>query len=456
MQNETTTIAAIATAPGMGAIAVIRLSGSKAISIADKVFSSVQGKFLSKQKSHTIHLGHIVQGSRTIDEVLVSLFKGPNSYTGEDVVEFSCHGSTYIQQQIIQLLVDQGAQLAEPGEFTLRAFINGKMDLTQAEAVADLIASEGEAAHRVAIQQLRGGISNQLEQLREQLVNFASLVELELDFSEEDVDFTDRDALDKLLHQAQDTIKSLIDSFNLGNAMKQGVPVAIAGKPNAGKSSLLNALAKDEKAIVSEIAGTTRDSIEDTVTLDGIQFRFIDTAGLRETEDTIEAIGVEKARTKISDAQILLYVVDPSSMTIPEVNTEVKALQHQNPLVLINKSDLYDIDKLHNQTQKLENLDSLLISAETGLGLDKLCKHLVQLVLHTNYDTIVSSSRHHNELQQTLTAILAVREGLANGLTGDLFGVDLRTALHHLGMLTGSISSDELLGNIFANFCIGK
>ena len=456
MQSETTTIAAIATAPGTGAIAVVRLSGTKAIPIADRVFRSVHDKILSKQKSHTIHLGHIVQGNQTLDEVLVSLFKGPNSYTGEDVVEFSCHGSTYIQQQIIQLLIDQGAQLAEPGEFTLRAFINGKMDLTQAEAVADLIASEGEAAHRVAIQQLRGGISNQLDQLREQLVNFASLVELELDFSEEDVDFADRDALDKLLHQAQDTIKSLIDSFNLGNAMKQGVPVAIAGKPNAGKSSLLNALAKDEKAIVSEIAGTTRDSIEDTVTLDGIQFRFIDTAGLRETEDTIEAIGVEKARTKISDAQILLYVVDPSSMTIPEVNTEVKALQHHNPLVLINKSDLYDIDKLHNQTQKLENLDSLLISAETGLGLDKLCKRLVQLVMHTNYDTIVSSSRHHNELQQTLTAILAVREGLTNDLTGDLLAVDLRTALHHLGMLTGTISSDELLGNIFANFCIGK
>ena len=456
MQSETTTIVAIATAPGTGAIAVVRLSGTKAIPIADRVFRSVHDKILSKQKSHTIHLGHIVQGNQTLDEVLVSLFKGPNSYTGEDVVEFSCHGSTYIQQQIIQLLIDQGAQLAEPGEFTLRAFINGKMDLTQAEAVADLIASEGEAAHRVAIQQLRGGISNQLDQLREQLVNFASLVELELDFSEEDVDFADRDALDKLLHQAQDTIKSLIDSFNLGNAMKQGVPVAIAGKPNAGKSSLLNALAKDEKAIVSEIAGTTRDSIEDTVTLDGIQFRFIDTAGLRETEDTIEAIGVEKARTKISDAQILLYVVDPSSMTIPEVNTEVKALQHHNPLVLINKSDLYDIDKLHNQTQKLENLDSLLISAETGLGLDKLCKRLVQLVMHTNYDTIVSSSRHHNELQQTLTAILAVREGLTNDLTGDLLAVDLRTALHHLGMLTGSISSDELLGNIFANFCIGK
>lgn len=456
MQNETTTIVATATAPGTGAIAVVRLSGSKAISIADKVFLSVHDKVLSKQKSHTIHLGHIVQGNQTLDEVLLSLFKGPNSYTGEDLVEISCHGSSYIQQQLIQLLLDEGAQLAEPGEFTLRAFINGKMDLTQAEAVADLIASEGEAAHRVAIEQLRGGISNQLEQLRDQLVNFASLVELELDFSEEDVDFADRNSLDKLLHQAQDSIKSLIDSFSMGNAMKQGVPVAIAGKPNAGKSSLLNALAQDERAIVSEIAGTTRDSIEDNVTLDGIQFRFIDTAGLRNTDDTIEAIGVQKARTKISSAKILLYVVDPFSMTIAEINTEVKALQHQNPLVLINKSDLMDLDKLHNQTQDLEDLDSILISAETGLGLDKLCEHLVQHVKHTNYDTIVSSSRHHHELKQTLEAILSVREGLANGLTGDLLAVDLRTALHHLGILTGSISSDELLGNIFANFCIGK
>ncbi len=456
MQNETTTIVATATAPGTGAIAVVRLSGSKAISIVDRVFHSVHDKVLSKQKSHTIHLGHVVQGNQTLDEVLVSLFKGPNSYTGEDVVEISCHGSSYIQKQLIQLLLNEGAKMAEPGEFTLRAFINGKIDLTQAEAVADLIASEGEAAHRVAIQQLRGGISKQLEQLREQLINFASLVELELDFSEEDVDFADRDALDKLLRQAQETIKSLIDSFSVGNAMKQGVPVAIAGKPNAGKSSLLNALAQDEKAIVSEIAGTTRDSIEDTVTLDGIQFRFIDTAGLRETEDTIEAIGVKKARIKISDAQILLYVVDPSTMTVEEISTEVKALQHQNPLVLINKADLHNMDKLHKQTQELIGLDSLLISAETGLGLDKLCAHIVQLVKYTNYDTIVSNSRHHNELQQTLAAILAIREGLANGLTGDLLAVDLRTALHHLGMLTGTISSDELLGNIFANFCIGK
>ena len=456
MQNEGKTIVASATAPGTSAIAIVRLSGDKAIIIADRVFRSVHGKTLAKQKSHTIHLGHIVQNDSTLDEVLVSLFKGPNSYTGEDVVEISCHGSIYIQQQLIQLLQKEGAQMAAPGEFTLRAFMNGKMDLTQAEAVAELIASEGEAAHRVAIQQLRGGISNQLEQLRQQLIDFASLVELELDFSEEDVDFADRNALDKLLQEAQDTIKSLVDSFAVGNAMKQGVPVAIAGKPNAGKSSLLNALAQEEKAIVSEIAGTTRDSIEDTVTIDGIQFRFIDTAGLRETEDTIEAIGVEKAKTKISDAQVLLYVVDSETMTTEDIKTEVNALQHQSPLVLLNKADLYDTNQLNNQSRKLGDIDSIVISAETGAGLDKLKKHLVQLVNHTNYDTIVSNSRHHNELQQTLTAILTVREGLSSGLSGDLLAVDLRTALHHLGMLTGSISSDELLGNIFANFCIGK
>ena len=447
---------ATATPPGTGAIAVVRLSGSKAISITDKLFRPAQDKVLSKQKSHTIHLGYIVHGDYTLDEVLVSLFKAPNSYTGEDVVEISCHGSSYIQQKLIEYIIGEGAQLAEPGEFTLRAFMNGKMDLTQAEAVADLIASEGEAAHRVAMQQLRGGIFKILEELREQLVNFASLVELELDFSEEDVDFADRDALDKILKQAQNIIKSLIDSFSVGNAMKQGIPVAIAGKPNAGKSSLLNALVKDEKAIVSEIAGTTRDSIEDNMIIEGIQFRFIDTAGLRETEDTIEAIGVKKARTKISDSQILLYVVDPSSMTTKEINKEVKLLKHKNPLVLINKSDLHDLNMLKKKAQELKDLDYLLTSTKNGLGLDKICDHLVSTVKHTNYDSIVSNSRHFSELKHTLTAILAVQRGLSSGLTGDLLAVDLRLALHHLGMITGSISSDELLENIFSNFCIGK
>ena len=456
MQNQGKTIVALATAPGTSAIAIIRLSGDKAIKLADRVFRSVHGKALHQQQSHTIHLGHIVQNQKTLDEVLLSIFRAPHSYTGEDVVEISCHGSIYIQQQLIQMLQKEGAHMAEPGEFTLRAFLNGKMDLTQAEAVADLIASEGEAAHRMAIQQLRGGIGNRLEHLRQQLIEFASLVELELDFSEEDVNFADRNALDKLLHQAQTTIKTLIDSFRIGNAMKQGVPVAIAGKPNAGKSSLLNALAQEEKAIVSEIAGTTRDSIEDTVMIDGIQFRFIDTAGLRETTDTIEAIGVEKAKTKISMAQVLLYVVDPKTMTAEEITKEIQSLQHQNPLVLLNKSDLHDINHLNTQSASLGDLDSLVISAVTGVGLDKLREYLVQLVNHTNYDTIVSNSRHHNELQQTLNSLMAVREGLSNELSGDLLAIDLRTALHHLGMLTGSISSDELLGNIFANFCIGK
>lgn len=456
MQNQGKTIVALATAPGTSALAIIRLSGDKSINLADRVFRSVHGKALHQQKSHTIHLGHIVQNQRTLDEVLLSIFRAPHSYTGEDVVEISCHGSMYIQQQLIQLLQKEGAQMAEPGEFTLRAFLNGKMDLTQAEAVADLIASEGEAAHRMAIQQLRGGISNQLEQLRQELIEFASLVELELDFSEEDVNFADRNALDKRLHQAHTTIKTLIDSFGIGNAMKQGVPVAIAGKPNAGKSSLLNALAQEEKAIVSEIAGTTRDSIEDTVIIDGIQFRFIDTAGLRETTDTIEAIGVEKAKTKISMAQVLLYVVDPKTMTPEEIIKETQSLQHQNPLVLLNKSDLYDVNHLDTLGASLGDLDSLIISATTDVGLDKLREYLVQLVHHTNYDTIVSNSRHHNELQRTLNSLMAVREGLSNDLSGDLLAVDLRTALHHLGMLTGSISSDELLGNIFANFCIGK
>jgi tRNA modification GTPase len=279
MQRGIKTIVATATAPGAGAIAIVRLSGNDAFTIADQLFQSIHGKILSKQSTHTIHLGHIIDGDHTLDEVLVSLFRGPNSYTGEDVIEISCHGSSYIQQQLIQLILKKGAEMAEPGEFTLRAFLNGKMDLTQAEAVADLIASEGEAAHRMAMQQLRGGISNRLEELREKLVHFASLIELELDFSEEDVDFADRSSLEELLSDVQHTLKTLIDSFRVGNAMKNGVPVAIAGKPNAGKSSLLNALVQEEKAIVSEIAGTTRDSIEDTVILEGVQFRFIDTAG---------------------------------------------------------------------------------------------------------------------------------------------------------------------------------
>lgn len=454
----THTIAALATPPGMGAIAVVRLSGPEAISIADAVFQSVRNKKLQKQPSHTVHLGHLYDDQTMVDEVLVTVFHGPHSYTGEDVVEISCHGSTYIQQKLLQIVMNKGAKMAEAGEFTLRAFLNGKMDLTQAEAVADLIASEGAAAHRMAIQQMRGGISDQLSELRAQLVDFASLIELELDFSEEDVAFADRAALEKLLDNIQETLKSLIDSFALGNAMKNGVPVAIAGKPNAGKSSLLNALLQEEKAIVSDLPGTTRDSIEDTLYLDGIQFRFIDTAGLRETDDKIEAIGVERAKEKIGQSQLLLYVVDPTQNRPEEVNNAINELETENlqTLVIINKVDLLSNDDQDMYSNNLGKQTHLFISAQTQLGLKELKQQLSNLVQGETFETIISNNRHYATLKDALEATLAVRKGLSDGLSSDLLAIDLRATLDHLGTVTGTVSTDELLGNIFANFCIGK
>ncbi|MGD1998887.1 MAG: tRNA uridine-5-carboxymethylaminomethyl(34) synthesis GTPase MnmE [Flavobacteriaceae bacterium] len=454
----THTIAALATPPGMGAIAVVRLSGPEAISIADAVFRSVRNKKLQKQSSHTVHLGHLYDDQTMVDEVLVTVFHGPHSYTGEDVVEISCHGSTYIQQKLLQIVMNKGAKMAEAGEFTLRAFLNGKMDLTQAEAVADLIASEGAAAHRMAIQQMRGGISDRLSGLRAQLVDFASLIELELDFSEEDVAFADRTALEKLLDSIQETLKSLIDSFALGNAMKNGVPVAIAGKPNAGKSSLLNALFQEEKAIVSDIPGTTRDSIEDTLYLDGIQFRFIDTAGLRETDDKIEAIGVERAKDKIAQSKLLLYVVDPTQTRAEEVNNAINELETENlqTLVIINKVDLLSNDDQDMYSNNLGKQTHLFISAQTQLGLKELKQQLSNLVQGETFETIISNNRHYATLKDALEATLAVRKGLSDGLSSDLLAIDLRATLDHLGTVTGTVSTDELLGNIFANFCIGK
>lgn len=453
----THTIAALATAPGMGAIAVLRLSGPDAVTIADAVFKSVSHKKLKDQPSHTVHLGHIFDGQTMVDEVLVSVFHGPHSYTGENVVEISCHGSTYIQQKLLQLLMDNGAKMAEAGEFTLRAFLNGKMDLTQAEAVADLIASEGEAAHRMAIQQMRGGISDRLSELRAQLVDFASLIELELDFSEEDVAFADRDALEKLLDNIQITLKSLIDSFALGNAMKNGVPVAIAGKPNAGKSSLLNALLQEEKAIVSDIPGTTRDSIEDTLYVDGIQFRFTDTAGLRETQDKIEAIGVERAKDKIAQSQYLLYVVDPTQTRADDVQKALNALETNNIQiwVVINKMDLLSEKEMRNYAASLKP-PHLFVSAHSKRGLDALKQQLSEAVQGQSFDTIITNNRHYATLKQALQSTLAVRQGLSGGLSSDLLAIDLRDTLHHLGTVTGTVSTDELLGNIFTNFCIGK
>jgi tRNA modification GTPase len=454
----THTIAALATPPGMGAIAVVRLSGPDAISIADAVFRSVRNKKLQKQPSHTVHLGHLYDDQTMVDEVLVTVFHGPHSYTGEDVVEISCHGSTYIQQKLLQIVMNKGAKMAEAGEFTLRAFLNGKMDLTQAEAVADLIASEGAAAHRMAIQQMRGGISDRLSELRAQLVDFASLIELELDFSEEDVAFADRAALEKLLDKIQDTLKSLIDSFALGNAMKNGVPVAIAGKPNAGKSSLLNTLLQEEKAIVSDIPGTTRDSIEDTLFLDGIQFRFIDTAGLRETDDKIEAIGVERAKDKIAQSQLLLYVVDPTQTRPEEINNAINELQTENlqTLVIINKVDLLTNADQDKYSSNLGKQTHLFISAQTQLGLKELKQKLSDLVQGETFETIITNNRHYATLKDALEATLAVRKGLSDGLSSDLLAIDLRATLDHLGTVTGTVSTDELLGNIFANLCIGK
>jgi len=454
----THTIAALATPPGMGAIAVVRLSGPNAISIADAVFRSVRSKKLQKQPSHTVHLGHLYDDQTMVDEVLVTVFHGPQSYTGEDVVEISCHGSTYIQQKLLQIVMNKGAKMAEAGEFTLRAFLNGKMDLTQAEAVADLIASEGAAAHRMAIQQMRGGISDRLSELRAQLVDFASLIELELDFSEEDVAFADRAALEKLLDNIQETLKTLIDSFALGNAMKNGVPVAIAGKPNAGKSSLLNALLQEEKAIVSDIPGTTRDSIEDTLYLDGIQFRFIDTAGLRETDDRIEAIGVERAKDKIAQSQLLLYVVDPTQTRPEEVHNALSTLETKNlqTLVIINKVDLLSNADQDKYSKNLGKQTHLFISAQTQLGLKELKQKLSDLVQGETFETIITNNRHYATLKDALEATLAVRKGLSDGLSSDLLAIDLRATLDHLGTVTGTVSTDELLGNIFANFCIGK
>ena len=456
------TIVALATPAGAGAIAVIRVSGKDAISICTPLFKSVSGKDLSKQKSHTIHLGHIVDGARYLDEVLVSIFKGPHSYTGEDTIEISCHGSPYIQQEIIQLLLRSGCSMADAGEFTLRAFLNGKLDLSQAEAVADLIASDSEAAHTLAMQQMRGGFSSEIQRLREELLNFASLIELELDFAEEDVEFADRSQFQELISRIQLVLKRLIDSFAVGNVIKNGIPVAIVGEPNVGKSTLLNALLNDERAIVSDIAGTTRDTIEDEMSIEGIAFRFIDTAGIRETQDVVERIGIQKTFEKIAQAQIVVYLFDASKQsdltpTIVEIN-KIKNQFPQTPLVVIaNKVDTLSKDEVTGLTNTIDNLH--LLSAKLGDGIEALKKHLVSYVntgALRNNDTIVTNTRHYDALLKALEEINKVQEGLNMGLSGDLMAIDIRQALYHFGEITGEITTDDLLGNIFANFCIGK
>ena len=461
------TIVALATPSGAGAIAVIRLSGEKAIAIASTVFQSVSGKDITKQKTHTIHLGHIVDEGKIYDQVLLSIFKNPNSYTGEDVVEISCHGSTFIQQQVIQLLLRKGCKMAQAGEFTLRAFLNGKLDLSQAEAVADLISSDNEASHQIAMQQMRGGFSNEIAKLREELLNFASLIELELDFAEEDVEFADRTQFSELVNRIEFVLKRLIDSFAVGNVIKNGIPVAIVGEPNVGKSTLLNALLNEERAIVSEIAGTTRDTIEDELVIDGIGFRFIDTAGIRETKDVVENIGIKKTFEKIEQAQVVIYLFDGSKFQVSSSHfiVEIEQIKNKYPqkplLILINKKDVLSLSEIDNLTLKLEtlNLKQILISAKQNIGIDELKNTLLSFVntgALRNNETIITNTRHYDSLLKALEEIQKVKFGLTTNLSSDLMAIDIKQALYYFGEITGEVTNDELLGNIFANFCIGK
>jgi len=449
------TIVALATSPGaQGAIAVVRVSGKDAIQIVNTIF---KGKDLTKQASHTIHFGTIRDGEEIVDEVLISLFVGPNSYTKENSVEISTHNSKYIIERVIHLLIRKGARAARPGEFTLRAFLNGGLDLSQAEAVADLIASNSAASHQIAMQQMRGGFSNKLKQLREDLVHFASLIELELDFSEEDVEFANRDQLKNLIQQIYTVINKLIASFEQGNVLKNGVPVVIAGKPNVGKSTLLNALLNEERAIVSDIAGTTRDTIEDEINIHGVTFRFIDTAGIRETQDVIEAKGVERTLEKMKQARLIVYLFDPIQDNIEGVQTQIQEVQELNiPFVtIINKADLLSVE----QRNEYAVLNPLYISAKEQLGIEELKDELLRQVNLSNINTddvMVTNIRHVEALQHTQDSLERVLYGIDNPVTSDFLAMDIRQALYHLGEITGTVTTDDLLDNIFSKFCIGK
>lgn len=461
------TIVALATATGAGAIGVIRLSGNEAIAIADSIFKAHHAKPLAEVATHTVHLGMIEAEGHQIDECLATVFKGQRSYTGEPVVEFSCHGSSYIIAQVMKSCLAKGARLAEAGEFTKRAFLNGKMALSQAEAVADLITSDSEASHRVALQQMRGGFASEIETLRGELLNFASLIELELDFAEEDVAFADRDSFKALLSHIKQTITQLVASFSVGNVLKNGMPVAIVGKPNAGKSTLLNALLNEERAIVSDIAGTTRDTIEEVLHIGGIAFRFIDTAGIRETHDAIEAIGVQRAKEKIAKAQIVIFLYNQHDDTVADVVAFVKEHYCEGVFFVLvhNKIDLYT-EGVHTFDEQVRcalvgyNITLLTLSAKERVYLEELKQSLTNYAQQINKaaagNTVVTNLRHYEALQQALTAVERVEEGLASGLSADLLAIDIRETLYYLGSITGAVSNDEVLGNIFSKFCIGK
>lgn len=454
-QNQDETICALSTASGIGAISLIRLSGKSSFSIINSVFS----KSLDKALSHTAHFGRILKDNEIIDEVVVTIFKNPTSFTGEDLIEIACHGSRFIQEEILKLLIDKGARLAGPGEFSLRAFLNGKMDLSQTEAVADLIMANSKAAHKVAMHQMRGGFASEITELRTELLNFASLVELELDFSQEDVEFADRSQLQALIQKIKLKVNRLVDSFKLGNVIKNGVPVAIVGAPNAGKSTLLNALLNEDKAIVSDIAGTTRDVIEDTIVIHGIEFRFIDTAGIRETTDKIEILGIARSYEQIQKAEIILLLFDLKN---EKANTILKQIEKFKKLSLsesqiflpiFNKTDLVNLTEF----EKLKDL-GLFLSAKSKENLEELKARLVDVIhfVETDNQLIVTNVRHFEILKKCAASLILVEDGLEQQIPGDLLAMDIRETIHHLSEITGDISNDELLGHIFANFCIGK
>ncbi|MEQ1796361.1 MAG: tRNA uridine-5-carboxymethylaminomethyl(34) synthesis GTPase MnmE [Lacibacter sp.] len=449
------TIVALATPHGIGAIGVIRLSGSKSIDIVNQLFPS---KELQQQKSHTIHVGFLKDGEKILDEVVISLFKNPKSYTGEDVIEISCHGSPFIQEQVINTIVKYGARLAKPGEFTQRAFLKGKLDLTQAEAVADLIASNTEASQRTALHNIRGGFSLVLKELREQLIQFSALIELELDFSQEDVEFADRTKFYALIHHAQKVTKDLLQSFQLGNVIKNGVSVAIVGKPNAGKSTLLNTLLNENRAIVSEIAGTTRDTIEEIINIDGILFRLIDTAGIRESTDEIESIGVERSMEKMLIADLVLYLFDANTESQAELETALLQVQGQNKnyIAVGNKVDLLGEETAQ---QKFSGDTVLFIAAKSNKHVnvlkERLADKVVQGTIHSE-NTIVTNARHFTALQEVEKSLNDIHAGLENKLSSDLLALDIRMCLHYLGEITGEITNEDRLDYIFSKFCIGK
>jgi tRNA modification GTPase len=460
--NPDDTIIALSTPPGSGAIAVLRLSGNNALEFTGKVFRSASGKDFSLFKSHTLHFGSIYEGDELLDEVVISLFKNPNSFTGEDVVEISCHGSAFIQQRLFQLFIKQGARVAKPGEYTMRAFMNGRMDLSQAEAVADLVSSSSEASHRIALQQMRGGFSGEIKELREQLIHFASMIELELDFSEEDVQFANRNELKELVSNLISHISHLASSFALGNVIKNGIPVAIAGEPNAGKSTLLNVLLNEERAIVSDIPGTTRDTIEDEITLDGIRFRFIDTAGIRETSDKIESLGIDRTFEKINTSAIVILLFDATLSDAAKLDAAIKAVKEKTGestkvLVVANKSDLENEKELRAKFQNREDL--IFISAKQKQNIEGLKSKLLEFanasLLHSN-QTIVTNVRHFEALNNANVALKNVYSGLEKKITGDLLAVEIRRALYHLSEILGMVTTEDLLGSIFSRFCIGK